>query len=216
MSDLIVSTGKTLQIKGTLDAVSGTVTFRSGGIAREATAQETSAELAIPLIGAHVHDAPATFITGAASDDDLGLIAGTLGTTAPTLQTTDLGAGNDTCYARFPNLIVPADYAAGETLKLRTQAGMITAISDNTATIDLEVYAQDGSGAVGSDLCTTTATTINTLISSSITVVDFTITATSLSPGDILDVRVAIAINDAATAVVIGELCKLSWLYTRQ
>lgn len=216
MSDLTFGSDLALRVKGTLDVRAGTVSFRDQQIPRAAIVEETTAELAIPLIHARVHDDIDTILPETAASDDLGFIEGTFGTDALTLQTSDAKATTVTQYARFPNLIVPSDYSAAGTLKLRVQAGMITTASDGTATVDLQVYAQDGSGAVGSDLCTTAATSINTLISSAVTVADFTITSSGLAPGDILDVRATIAITDSATGTaVIGEITKLAWLYTR-
>lgn len=60
---------------------------------------------------------------------------------------------------------------------------------------------------VGSDLVTTSATTINSLTAAA---KEFAITPTGLVAGDELDVRVTIAITDGATATaVIGRIMKL-------
>src|SRR5690606_37633366 len=90
---------------------------------------------------------------------------------------------------------------------LRAFAGMITTVADNSATIDFEAYKIDGDNTVGSDLIDTSAQDINNLAFAN---QDFTVTPTGLAAGDVLDVRVAVAVNDAAagTAVIaaIGRL----------
>jgi len=139
------------------------------------------------------------------SANDLGLIAGTWGTDAPTLQTEDKGgnAAVETEYARF-QIPITNDYVLDETLKIRIRAGMVTTVSDTTATVDLEVYFNDGDGAATTDLCSTAAQSMNSLTKANL---DFTLTDNTISHGDILDCRVAVAINDGATGtVVIGEI----------
>jgi hypothetical protein len=94
---------------------------------------------------------------------------------------------------------------AGETVTLRFKAGMITTVANTTATLDCEAFKlqEDPDDAIGSDLVTTAATTMNSLVFANI---DFVITPTSLAPGDILDVRITTAVNDgaSATAVIAG------------
>ena len=88
---------------------------------------------------------------------------------------------------------------------------MKTTVSDTTATIDFEAYAKnEATGAVGSDLVTTAATTINSLTAAA---KEFVITPTGLVSGDELDIRVTIAIVDSTTATaVIGRIMKLYML----
>jgi hypothetical protein len=82
---------------------------------------------------------------------------------------------------------------------------MITTVADTTATLDVEVYKLQGDpdDAIGSDLVSTAATTINSLVFADI---DFALNASALSPGDILDVRITTTVTDAAsgTAVIAG------------
>ena len=98
---------------------------------------------------------------------------------------------------------LPHNYVAGETVTIRLRAGMKTTVADTSATVDVQAFKSNNEGAVdGSDLCATAATTCNSLTPAD---KDFTITPTTLSPGDWLDVRIAIATNDGATAgAVIG------------
>ena len=94
---------------------------------------------------------------------------------------------------------------------------MITTIADTTCTADVQCYLNDEDNSLSADLCTTVATTINTLLSSSATTVDFTITASTLTAGDLLDVRVAVICDDGAEdTVVIGAITKVALLCDTQ
>jgi hypothetical protein len=139
---------------------------------------------------------------GKSATDELSVVEGTVGTNALSLQTEDVrDVGAVTRYARF--LVgLPAEYVAGETVLLRFSAGMISNPADNTATLDAECYKSDEDNTVSADLCETAAQSMN---STTFGDLDFTITPTSLEPGDMLDVRIALAVNDAASgAEVIG------------
>lgn len=181
----------------------------SAGIERSKLATETL-KVNIPLEHVRVHDALQTNLPTSAASDDLGFVIGTFGTDAPVVQTSDGKAATITQRGRF-SFRLPHNYVAGGTLSVAAWAGMKTTVSDGTATIDFEVYAKnDATGAVGSDLCTTPATTINSLTAAA---KEFTLTPTGLAVGDELDVRVTIAITDSATATaVIGRIMKLYFL----
>lgn len=204
-----VALGDTLSIRGTIDVSSGTLSLKDGQIARTKLVQEDESPLQISLLQLRVHDAPASNLPTTAASDDLGLIAGTFGTDAPVVQTSDAKATTVTQRARFFHPI-DNSYIAGETAIIELRAGMDTTISDGTATIDLEVYSVDGDGAVGSDLCATAAQDINSLTKAD---KEFALTVTSLSPGDLLDCRVTIAITDSATGTAVkGELSRIRFL----
>lgn len=186
-------------VTGTLHATQGFV----NKIARSGLLQETLAVYPVDLTHLRTWDAVQTNLPGTAATDDLGIITGTWGTDAPTLQTSDAKATTVTQRGLF-YVMMPPEYVAAETVQIRVNAGMNTTVSDGTATVDLEVYEIDRDGAVGSDLCATAATTINSLTFAD---KDFTVTATALAPGDTLVVRVTIAITDTATGTaVIGEI----------
>ena len=87
---------------------------------------------------------------------------------------------------------------------------MLTTISDTTATLDVECYPNDDDATASADIISTAAVTINSVTFST---KNFTITPTNRSPGDQLQIRVAIAVNDAATGTaVIGCIGKCSLL----
>jgi hypothetical protein len=154
-----------------------------------------------------VHDAFQTSLPTSASSDDLGLIIGTFGTDAVVVQTSDAKNTTVTQRARF-SVRLPESYASGQAIKIVPFAGMKTTVANGTATIDVEAYAKNTStGLVGSDLVTTSATTINSLTAAA---KEFTVTPTGLVAGDELDVRVTIAITDSATGTaVIGRITRL-------
>lgn len=184
----------------------GNVTFTGGVVTKWDRSQMKQDDLAvfqIPLTDFRVHDAFQTNLPGAAASDDLALIGTAFGTSSPTIQTSDLknttGTQRARCLVRLPE-----SYVTGETVKIRVYAGMNTTVASSSATVDVEAYEVDGTGGISSDLCTTSATSINNLTNSA---KDFDITASSLAAGDILDIRLTIAITDSATATaVIGEI----------
>jgi len=162
--------------------------------------QTANAMFPIRLDSLRVWDAYHTNLPGTAANDDLALSGGTFGTSAPVVTAGDCKAlGAVTRYARF-QVQLPATYESAETVTLSIAAGMATTIADATCTIDVQAYKIDKAGSIGSDLCATAATTINSLVFSE---KSFMITSSGLVAGDVLDVRVAIACNDAATATAV-------------
>ena len=154
----------------------------------------------IPWTAWRVWNALHTNLPGTPLTDDLGLVGGTFATASPSIQTEDLkAAGATTSYARAC-VPLPWDYAAGQTVTARFHAGMLTTISDGTATLDLQCYETDEEVGISADICATAAQSINSVTLADI---DFTITPTALTAGDLLDMRIAIAINDAATGTAV-------------
>lgn len=179
----------------------------SPNIPRSSLLQDDLAVYTIPMTEFRVWDAFETNLPGTSATDDLALIGGTFATASPTIQTSDLKtAGATTRYARAL-LRIPAEYVDAETVTLRFHAGMKTTISDGTATLDVQAFKVDEEEGISADLVATGATTINSL-----TMADknFSITATALTAGDLLDVRIAVAVNDTATGnaviAIIGSV----------
>ena len=169
-------------------------------IGRAKLVQDDLVKYAVPWEAFRVWDAYATNLPGTSATDDLGLIQGTFGTASPSIQTFDVkAAGTSTLYARFC-FVLPAEYQAGETVQIRAHAGMLTTVSDGAATVDFEVYESNKEAGIGSDLCTTSATSIKSL---TLADKDFTLTSAALAPGDILDCRMTIVIVDAATPTAV-------------
>jgi hypothetical protein len=184
--------------------VRGTLTVASDSISAQTRdtilVQDAAVRCPVALTGLRVWDAFHTNLPGTAATDDLALIGGTFGTAHPMVQAGDLkAAGATTRYARF-TFVLPECYDDGETVSLVLSAGMKTTIADTSCTVDVECYKHDKISGISADLCATAAQSINSL-----TFADksFTITPTTLVKGDVLDVRIAIACNDAATATAV-------------
>lgn len=189
--------------------ISGNI--RLGGTLSPAVAKASILALAelqpfpIPLTDFRVWDALQTPLPGTPATDDLGLVGGTFGTATPSLRSEDLKTLGATSKRARVLVQLPWDYQAGQSITLRFKSGMITTVADTTATLDCEVYKQqaDPDDAIGSDLVSTAATTMN---STTFADIDFVVSPSGLSPGDVLDIRVTCAVSDAAgaTAVIAG------------
>lgn len=169
-------------------------------LARSSLAQDDLTVYPVNFCDFRVHDALQTVLPGTSASDDLGLYGGTFGASQPLIRTYDVkAAGAVTLYARAL-IRLPAEYQAAETVQLRLACGMVTTVADTSCTVDVQAYKVGKDNSLGSDICATSATTMNSLTFANKT---FTITAATLSPGDWLDVRIAIAVNDAATATAV-------------
>ncbi len=136
-------------------------------------------------------------LTGTPNTDDLGLVGPW--SLAPSIRTSDFkGAGASIQYARA-HIVLPAEYVAGQTVVLRFHAGMLTTEADTAATLGLHVRRSDEELGWGAEL-SGGSLSINSL---TLADKDFTIEPATLSPGDLLDVRLAITINDAATPTAV-------------
>ena len=165
-------------------------------LVRTKLAQDTFQPVVIPLTDLRVHDAITSLLPASAASDDLGLDTGTFGTTAAAVKTGDLkAAGSTTRYARFL-LPIPIEYDDGQTVQVRINAGMLTTVADTAATVDVQAYRN----GAGSDICSTSAQSANSLTAADL---DFTITETNIVSGDIIDIRVAFLVNDGATGTVV-------------
>lgn len=156
----------------------------------------------VPLTDFRVWDAMHTPLSGTPATDDLALIGGTFGTSTPSLRSEDLKALGATNKRARVLVQLPWEYIAGESVSIRVRAGMITTVAGTSSTVDVEAYKLQGDpdDAIGSDLVSTAATTMNSLV---FTDIDFALTPSALSPGDILDVRLTIAVNDGASATAV-------------
>lgn len=161
--------------------------------------QEENAVYAVPLTLFRVWDALQTNLPGTAATDDLALITGTLGTDQPTIEAGDVKATSGTRYARA-QIPLPVEYVAAQTVTIRLNGHVTTTVADTSCTVDVQAYRVGRDGTVGSDICATAAQSINSLSAAN---KDFTITPASLSPGDLLDVRIAIIWVDGATGTAV-------------
>lgn len=188
-----------------------TILGTNPSIKRSDLVQDNLAKYAIPWTAWRVFDAFHTNLPGTPLTDDLGLVGGAWTTNPPSLQTEDLkAAGATNNYARCM-VALPPEYVTGETVVLRFHAGMKTTVADASATLDCVAFESDLEDGLSADLVTTAATTMNNLIASA-TDIDFALTASALSPGDILDIRIQTAINDAASGTAVIGFIGAAWL----
>lgn len=193
--------------------VQGNITWTGDGpvYPRRLLQQEPLASYLLPWSGWTKHDEPHTRLPGAAGSDYLGLIGTSFGTSVPALSAGNLEtAGATTRYARC-QWQLPPEFDAGQTMLIRCHAGLVTTVSDGTATLDVEAFKADREGGkTGADLISTAAIDIN---ETSLEDRDFTVDTTSLAPGDWIDLRLAVAVNDTATGTnvdpLIGEVAAL-------
>jgi hypothetical protein len=155
-----------------------------------------------PVNWAHfrVWDAYGTNLPSTAATDDLALITGTFGTNPARITAGDCKALGATTRRAGCFIIVPDHYDDGETIQLRIRCAMETTVASSSCTIDAECYIGAGNNTVSADLVTTAAQSMNSL---SVADYDFTLNASLVNPGDIIDVRISIACNDAATGTVV-------------
>ena len=124
----------------------------------------------------------------------LNYVPATHGTNAPSLQTPDFKNNHAaTSYIARGELQIPWEYIAASTVKIRLHAGMLTTVASEACTVDLTVYKSDEDSTSTGDLCATAAQDINSLTFADF---DFTITASTLSPGDLLDVLITVSADD--------------------
>jgi hypothetical protein len=168
-------------------------------IATTKLAQRVLAESIVPLTQARTWDAVATNLPAAATGDDLGLVSGTFGTNPARITAGDVKALGPTTRRLYLAIPIPANYEDGQTIQLQIRAKMETTVADVSCTIDAEAYV-GSDGSLSSDLVTTAAQSINSLTAATY---NFTINATGVDPGDLLEVRLSIASNDAATATAV-------------
>jgi hypothetical protein len=172
-------------------------------LSRSQLTQEDNAPYKVPFESWRVWDAFGTLLPATPANDDLGIVGGTFGSASPSIQTGDLKSAGATSRRARVTFSLPPEYVAGQSVTIRAHAGMLTTVADASATIDFEVYKSDDEAGIGSDLCATAAQSINSLTLSD---KDFAITATGLAPGDTLDIRMTVAVNDAATGTAVAGI----------
>lgn len=145
-----------------------------------------------------IWDAMNTLLTTAASDD-CGIATGTPGTDSPFVTGGDVKDATTTRKFAF-ELAVPPNYDDGFNARIRLRAGMRTTVASSAATIDIEAFRPNGSGGVGSDLCVTSAQSINSLTPGNF---DFDLSVSTLDPGDKIICIVTISVVDSATATAV-------------
>lgn len=160
--------------------------------------QRVLAEYHVPIDAFRVWDAISTNPVTSAAADDLGLVQGTWGSSVNKITAGDCKTLNVTRRIYF-SIPVPPNYEDGQTIQLRFRAKMETTLADTACTIDAEAYIAND-GTLTSDLVTTPAQSMNSLTAASY---NFTLASGSIDPGDLIECRLSIACNDAATATAV-------------
>lgn len=184
------------------------------GVDRSSFDSENAKIYELPIHEFRIWDAYQTVLTTAANDD-LGITTGAFGSAAtPYIGSGDLkAAGATTRYGRTM-FTLPPEYTDGGLVSVQLYAGMVTTVSDNTATVDVELRKSDLDGTSGSDIVSTSAQSCNSLTAAA---KEFVVTPTGLVAGDTLDIRIAITVTDGATVTaVIGAIYRASMLLTIQ
>lgn len=152
-------------------------------------------EFVIPWEHFRIWDSASNALLGAAAGtDDLGLALGTWASASPHILSSNSSGTTVTQYARciYP---LPAEYDDGQRVRIRVH-GKVDVAAQVSNTIDIVAYESNKEAGIGSDLVTTAATAFTTSYAD----IDFSLTPTGLVAGDLLDFRIAIALDDTAGA----------------
>lgn len=193
-------------VQGTL-----TATLLRGAHYRSDLTTEALTPFPIPFTQLRVWDAFQTAL-GAAGSDDLGIGTGTFATGTPYVVSS---SARNTTITQYARLILPIPYqmvfGTAAVASLKFSAGMLTTVAGTSATLDCEAYLFNrDTTKTGSDLVTTAAQSINSLTFADKT---FDLTATGLSAGSLIDVRLTIAAVDAANVgAVFGAIADMALL----
>lgn len=162
----------------------------SADIARSQLVTETSKVYGLPA-GSIVSSAGAA-LTAAETAGTFDITVGT-NTIVVNGEVTDNETEVSVAYFQF---VLPPEYVSAGSVVIRLPCALIKAASptDGGSTIDLEVYEQSDAGAVGADLCATAAQTFAAM--DTWYTKDFTVTATGLVAGDVLNVKITSTVID--------------------
>lgn len=170
--------------------VNGTHTWRTLANGTTEADEQTTLVDDLPIDNDwRVWDSLITNLAGADGTDDLGLVTGTYLTSNPTFNVTVATPSNAPFYARR-SYVLPKDYVAGTDLVLTINATQTVAAT--TASLDANIVDQD---SASTDIVATAAQSI---IGAAATDFTFSVTGTNLVPGDTLDIRISITLNDGA------------------
>lgn len=126
----------------------------------------------------------------------LGRTQGTYGTAVPTLVG-EAASGASTSNVARTSFHLPSNYIAGQNITVVVNSVETVGAATVASTTDIEAYSDDGDGTSTGDLCATAAID-TTIVAENKT---FTITGTSLTPGQLLDIELTLAANDTGGTV---------------
>jgi hypothetical protein len=147
----------------------------------------------ISLTSLRVKAAMSSLLPATPNGTSMGLVTGTPGTNAPTLQATDPGGTSASESFAF-EFTLPSEYVDAGNAAIRVKGKCGTTVADGACTVDFQVYVDARNGTVGSDIMASTPYSINSLTSQQS---DMTITPATLAAGSKLIVVGTVAANDA-------------------
>lgn len=113
---------------------------------------------------------------------------------------TEAANSNTKTDAAMLEFVVPPEYIAGQNLTVTVNVGVVIGSGTlTTKTVAVNAYRTVAAGTQAADICATTAIT---LTSNAATDYAFTITGTSLVPGDRIVLKVTVAITETAASNV--------------
>jgi hypothetical protein len=163
--------------------------------------QRVLSEFRVDTTRFRVWDAINTNPVSSAASDDLAIV-NSWGSTPARISAGDCKAIGATTRRIYFSIPIPFNYEDGETIQIRFRAKMETTVADVACTIDCEAYTA-ADGVLSSDLVSSAAQSMNSLTASNFL---FTINSSSVDPGDLLECRLTILCNDAATATAVTPL----------
>lgn len=180
----------------------------NAAIATSRLEQRTFQEFPVPFTSMRVWDAMASLPVTSGANDDLALITGTPGTNALRIITGDVKTLGPTTRKIGFEIPVPHNYDDGETFEVRIRCAMETTVADTAANVDLQAWISNGSGGVGTDLVSSTASNCNSLTPAD---KDFVLTAGSIDPGDRIQCVISFFVQDGASnTAVTGAIYEVS------
>jgi len=167
--------------------------FDNGAIARAKLTEDAAAAYGIPINRIMASDGAYLAVTETAGDFFLNL-----GTNTINLRGEE-ASGNTKTSVGYVQFVLPPEYVAAGDITFRLRCCIAGAGTNNGSTIDINAYKY-ADGAVGSDICATTAHTF--AAKTTYYNKDFTITATGLAAGDCLIVKITAAVIENASAAL--------------
>ena len=181
----------------------------TGVIDRSDLSTDLLAVYGIPLPGLKNNDG--TTIANAAAAGLFGISSAGMGTGTVVLVGEAASGGSKTSTAMFL-FTLPVEYVAAGAVALSLDARESVGAATTATTFSCEAYKSDGRGAVGANIATAPSVTD---ITASWQTTTATITAASLSAGDILTVFIRIVCNDTGGAIgTIAQVGKVRLLLT--
>ena len=173
-------------------------------VARSLLVQEDLAEYVIPLEEFRTSGTLALLGASAGTPAGaFGLTPGTHGTASPIVKG-EAASGNTKTDSMRKNITLPPEYVAGQTVQLVAICAETVGAATVSTTIDCEAFKHDEDGTLTADLCATAAIDVDGATAAAKT---FTITATALAPGDVLDVEFTGVTTD--TGGTVGTILEI-------